>query len=54
VTQGGIIGKVTATEDRVITLEVGRDTRIRVLRSHILGPESMLEARDGKSVSGDK
>ena len=35
VTQGGMIGKVHALTDTVVTLEVARDCRIRILKSNI-------------------
>lgn len=37
VTQGGILGRITALDDKVITLEVADKTRIRVLRDRIAG-----------------
>lgn len=38
VTQGGIIGRVHAVTDKHVTLEVGRDQKIRFMKSHIAGP----------------
>ncbi|MEO1271201.1 MAG: preprotein translocase subunit YajC [Myxococcota bacterium] len=52
VTQGGIFGRVTAVSDRHITLDIGDRTRIKVLRTHILGSqEAVLSA---ESDGGDK
>ncbi|MBM4318909.1 MAG: preprotein translocase subunit YajC [Deltaproteobacteria bacterium] len=48
VTQGGIIGKITGVADKVVTIEVAHDVRMRVLRSHILGPESMASSSQGR------
>lgn len=36
-TQGGILGTVHAVEDKVIVLDVGGGTKLRVLRSQIAG-----------------
>jgi preprotein translocase subunit YajC len=47
ITQGGIIGKVTGVADKVVTLEVAHDVRMRVLRSHILGPETSMGSEGG-------
>ncbi|MDF1562654.1 MAG: preprotein translocase subunit YajC [Deltaproteobacteria bacterium] len=35
VTQGGIVGKVFAVQDHLVTLEIARDTRIRILKTNI-------------------
>jgi preprotein translocase subunit YajC len=37
VTQGGIIGEVVAVEDRVVTLNIGGGTKVRVLKAQVLG-----------------
>jgi preprotein translocase subunit YajC len=37
VTQSGIIGEVVAVEDRVVTLNVGGGTKLRVLKSQVAG-----------------
>ena len=36
-TNSGIIGKITALSDKVVTLEVEGGTKMKVLRSHIAG-----------------
>lgn len=57
ITQGGIIGRITAVDDRTVTLEVARDTRIRITRSHIMGPDAAGGSgsnRDDKKGSGKK
>ncbi len=35
VTQGGIVGKVFAVSDTLVTVEVARDVRLRILKSNI-------------------
>jgi preprotein translocase subunit YajC len=37
VTQSGIIGEVVAVEDRVVTLNVGGGTKLRVLKGQVAG-----------------
>jgi preprotein translocase subunit YajC len=37
VTQGGIIGKVSLVEDRVITLDIGGGNKMRVLKQNVTG-----------------
>ncbi len=37
VTTGGIVGKITAIDDKLATLEVGSGVKIRVLRDRIAG-----------------
>jgi preprotein translocase subunit YajC len=36
-TNGGILGEITALDERDVTIEVADRTRIKVLRSHIAG-----------------
>jgi preprotein translocase subunit YajC len=38
VTNGGIIGEVVSVEDRVVTLNVGGGTKIRILKAQVAGP----------------
>jgi preprotein translocase subunit YajC len=37
VTQSGIIGRVASVEDRVVTLDIGGGTKIRVLKAQVGG-----------------
>lgn len=37
VTQGGMIGRIYSVTDRIVTLEVSRDVRIRVLKGQVSG-----------------
>jgi len=38
ITSGGIIGRIHAVTDTVITLEVAQNVRIRILKGQIAGP----------------
>lgn len=49
VTNGGIYGSISAIEDQLVTLEIAKDVRIRILRGQIAGPQPKPD--DGK---GDK
>jgi preprotein translocase subunit YajC len=40
VTSGGIIGKVVGVADKVITIEIGDNVKIKVLRDFISGPKA--------------
>ncbi len=37
VTQGGIIGEVVSVEDRVVTLNIGGGTKVRMLKAQVAG-----------------
>lgn len=37
VTQGGIVGTVFLVEDRIVTIDVGGGTKIRVMKAHVAG-----------------
>jgi len=37
ITSGGIIGKIYAVDEKVITLEVHKDVKLRVLKSSVQG-----------------
>ncbi len=37
VTQGGLVGRIHAVTDRIVTLEVARDVRVRVLKQQVAG-----------------
>ena len=37
VTNGGLVGRVAAVEDRTVQLDVGAGTKLRVLKTHIGG-----------------
>jgi preprotein translocase subunit YajC len=37
VTNGGIVGRIAAVEDRTVQLDVGAGNKLRVLKAHIAG-----------------
>ncbi len=41
VTSGGLLGTITALTDRYATLDLGNQVKVRVLRSHIAGTQSI-------------
>jgi preprotein translocase subunit YajC len=44
-TNGGVLGEVTALDERDVTIEVADRTRIKVLRSHIAGLDQPTEQK---------
>ncbi len=49
ITQSGILGRITGLTDTVATLEVDREVHIKVLRSQVSMPQSVLQAKkEGK------
>jgi preprotein translocase subunit YajC len=38
ITTGGLVGKITSSAEDLVTVEVGDKVRVRVLRSHVVGP----------------
>jgi len=48
VTQGGIIGTVTVVEDRVVTVDVGGGTKLRVLKKQVVGQWKAVETEAKK------
>jgi preprotein translocase subunit YajC len=48
VTNGGIMGTVTATAEKFLTVEIAEKVRVRVLRSHVAGKEGDPE------ISGER
>ncbi|MEK6628474.1 MAG: preprotein translocase subunit YajC [Bdellovibrionota bacterium] len=49
ITQSGILGRITGLTDVVATLEVATEVHIKVLRSQISMPQSVLQAKkEGK------
>ena len=47
-TKSGILGKVTAIAEKVVTLEVEGGAKMKILKSHIGGPSSQLFAEAKK------
>ncbi len=43
VTQGGVLGKIHAVTDKIVTLEVANGIRIRVLKTSIQGKSNLSE-----------
>ena len=43
VTQGGVLGKIHAVTDKIVTLEVANGIRIRVLKNSIQGKSTVSE-----------
>ena len=43
VTQGGVLGKIHAVTDKIVTLEVATGIRIRVLKTSIQGRSTVTE-----------
>ena len=49
ITQSGILGRITGLTEMVATLEVASEVHIKVLRSQITMPQSILQAKkEGK------
>jgi preprotein translocase subunit YajC len=48
VTQGGIIGSVVAVEDRTVTVDVGSGTKLRVLKTQVIGQWKPVETEAKK------
>ncbi|HET8540937.1 MAG TPA: preprotein translocase subunit YajC [Anaeromyxobacter sp.] len=49
VTQSGIIGTVWLVEDRVVTLDVGSGTKLRVVKAQIAGQWRAVETQPAKA-----
>lgn len=52
VTNGGLYGKITNLTDRVVTLEIADNVRVKVARSHILGSPQTVAAEPEKAAAG--
>ena len=44
-TNGGILGEITALDERDVTIEVADRTRLKVLRSHVAGLDQPPEEK---------
>ncbi len=51
VTSGGMHGEITGITDKVVTLQIADNIRVKVSRSYILGSISTLSADTGKAGS---
>jgi len=47
-TSGGLQGKITGLTDRVATLEIAENVRVKIARPYILGSVAGAEGGDGK------
>ncbi|MBN2723561.1 MAG: preprotein translocase subunit YajC [Deltaproteobacteria bacterium] len=54
VTSGGILGTIVSINDRIVTLEVGDKTKIKVLRHYIQGKQMDNKGADSNTDSGRK
>lgn len=54
VTAGGILGKVTGTTEKTVTVEISPKVRVRVLRSQISGKDEGTESDTQKSGRKNK
>ncbi len=57
VTKGGLLGVITDLSDRIVTLEIAKDTTVEVTRDAIAGAvdkkgEAVSEKKDGKKKIG--
>jgi preprotein translocase subunit YajC len=43
VTQGGVLGKIYAITDKIVTLEVANNVRIRVLKTSVQGKSALTD-----------
>jgi preprotein translocase subunit YajC len=48
ITQAGLLGRITGLNDLVATLEIADDVQIKVLRSQISMPQSILQKKEVK------
>jgi preprotein translocase subunit YajC len=46
VTEGGLLGKVTAVDDKTVTLDLGKGTKVKILSQSVRGSQASI-------VSGD-
>lgn len=57
ITTGGLLGKIHAVDDKVITLEVAANVKVRVLKSSVQGKvtvEPRAEASDAKDAKKEE
>ncbi len=45
ITSGGLLGKIFAVDDKVITLEVANNVKVRVLKSSVQGKVTVEPAK---------
>ena len=49
VTSSGILGRITALDDTIVTLEVDKNTRLKILRDHVQGRQK--DSKDNAAAS---
>lgn len=54
VTVGGILGTVKSVQDKVVSIEVSKGTKIKVLKSQIRGSADKLVAGDSSEDAGSE
>jgi preprotein translocase subunit YajC len=54
VTQSGLLGKIYAVTDRIVTLEVANGVRVRVLKTSIQSRSSLAEEGAGAGSKGEE
>lgn len=54
ITNSGIIGTITDMSERIITLEVARNVKIKVIRSAVAKTTADLKAKESEGSSDDK
>jgi len=52
VTSGGIYGSIAGIDDQVVSLEVAKDVRIRILRTQIAGHQGKPQQEAGGGAKG--
>ncbi len=52
-TQSGLIGKIFAVADKVITLEIASGVKVRVLKSSVQGRVNVIEVADAPKANLD-
>ena len=53
ITSSGILGKVFAVDEKVITVEIARDVKVRMLKSSVQGKVTVEPAKTEKSDTSD-
>lgn len=45
ITQGGLLGKIFSVDEKVVTLEIARDVKVRVLKASVQGKVTVEPAK---------
>lgn len=54
ITSGGIHGTIAGLADGVVTLEIAKNTRVRINRGQIAGPQQKADTSEGDAKAGGK